>query len=83
MRDFLMYATGLNGCGHFNTILISLKRRTLFENKAKYSDFKAIIYGFFLYQMIFNMHILKKKIRKNLTFNLLTTQIPKVNYLKN
>lgn len=78
-----MYAIGLNGCGHFNTILISLKRRTLFENKANYSDFKAIIYGFFLYQMMFNMHILKKKIRKNLTFNLLTTQLPKVNYLKN
>lgn len=58
MRDYLMYATGLNGCGHFNTILISLKRRTWSENKAKYSDFKAIIYGFFLYQMNLNMHIL-------------------------
>lgn len=78
-----MYAIGLNGCGHSNSILISLKRRTLFENKAKYSDFKAIIYGFFLYQMIFNMHILKKDLEKNLTFNLLTTQLPKVNYLKN
>lgn len=59
-----MYAIGLNGCGYFNTILISLKRRTLFENKAKYSDFKAIKYGFFLYQMIFNMHILKKRLEK-------------------
>lgn len=78
-----MYAIGLNGCGHFNTILISLKRRTWSENKAKYSDFKAIIYGFFLYQMIFNMHILKKKKLKKSDFELLTTQPPKVNYLKN
>lgn len=40
---------GLNGRGHFETIFIFFVGRALNKDIGKYSNFKAKIFGYFLY----------------------------------
>lgn len=48
LDSILVPLRGFNGHGHFKTLLVSLRRRALYEILEKHPNLKGQVYGLFL-----------------------------------